>query len=204
MPDSSKTPTEQPAETPEPISVPSALAPQPAKTGPARRRRRLWLWLALLLVLGLGGYILWSKIAGAKSAAAAKAAAAKGPPPIPVVAATSRKGDIGVYYSGLGAVTPLATVTVKSRVDGQLMSARYREGDTVHKGDLLAEIDEGPYQAALTQAEGQLMRDQATLENARIDLVRLSTVGPAESHPGATACHPTGNRASGRGSGETR
>src|ERR1039458_1470806 len=63
MPDSSKTPTEQPAETPEPISVPSALAPQPAKTGPARRRRRLWLWLALLLVLGLGGYILSSKIA---------------------------------------------------------------------------------------------------------------------------------------------
>src|ERR1039458_779801 len=90
-------------------------------------------------------------------APAAKAAAAKGPPPIPVVAATSHKGDIGVYYSGLGAVTPLATVTVKSRVDGQLMSVRYREGDTVHKGDLLVEIDDGLYQAALTQAEGQLM-----------------------------------------------
>jgi multidrug efflux system membrane fusion protein len=183
MPDSSKTPTEQPAETQEPVSVPSALAPQPAKIGPSRRRRRLWLWLAVLLVLGLGGYILWSKIAGAKSAAAAKAAAAKGPPPIPVVAATSRKGDIGVYYSGLGAVTPLATVTVKSRVDGQLMSARYREGDTVHKGDLLAEIDEGPYQAALTQAEGQLMRDQATLENARIDLVRYQQLVPQKAIP---------------------
>ncbi len=62
-----------------------------------------------------------------------------------------------MYYSGLGAVTPLATVTVHSRVDGQLLSVRYREGDIVHKGDLLVEIDDGPYQAALTQAEGQLL-----------------------------------------------
>jgi multidrug efflux system membrane fusion protein len=82
-----------------------------------------------------------------------------------VVAATSHKGDIGVYYSGLGAVTPLATVTVKSRVDGQLVSIRYREGDTVHKGDLLVEIDDGPYQAALTQAEGELIRDQSAINS---------------------------------------
>src|ERR1035438_9562328 len=74
-----------------------------------------------------------------------------------------------VYYSGLGAITPLAMVTLRTRVDGQLMSVRYREGDTVHQGDLLVEIDDGPYQAALTQAEGQLIRDQAALENARID-----------------------------------
>jgi multidrug efflux system membrane fusion protein len=86
-----------------------------------------------------------------------------------VVAATSHKGDIGVYYSGLGAVTPLATVTVKSRVHGQLMSVRYREGDTVHQGDLLVEIDDGPYQAALTQAEGQLMRDQAARQTLEVD-----------------------------------
>jgi multidrug efflux pump subunit AcrA (membrane-fusion protein) len=108
---------------------------------------------------------------------------AKGPPPIPVVAATSHKGDIGVYYSGLGAVTPLATVTVKSRVDGQLMSVRYREGDTVRKGDLLVEIDDGPYQAALIQAEGQLMKDQAALENARIDLVRYQQLVPQKAIP---------------------
>jgi multidrug efflux system membrane fusion protein len=100
-----------------------------------------------------------------------------------VVAATSHQGDIGVYYSGLGAVTPLATVTVKSRVDGQLMSVRYREGDTVHQGDLLVEIDDGPYRAALTQAEGQLMRDQAALENARIDLVRYQQLVPQKAIP---------------------
>jgi multidrug efflux system membrane fusion protein len=125
-------------------------------------------------VLGLIAYFLRPK--------STKAAAAP-PPPIPVVAATSHKGDIGVYYSGLGAVTPLATVTVKSRVDGQLMSVRYREGDTVHQGDLLVEIDDGPYRAALTQAEGQLMRDQAALENARIDLVRYQQLVPQKAIP---------------------
>ena len=189
MLDSSRMPAEQPPKTHEPASAPPApVTPAPAESArPAKpkpsRRRRLWLWLAVLLVLGLGAYFVWSRIAAAKSASAAKAAAAKGPPPIPVVAATSHKGDIGVYDSGLGAVTPLATVTVRSRVDGQLMSVRYREGDTVHKGDLLAEIDDGPYQAALTQAEGQLMRDQASLENARIDLVRYQQLVPQKAAP---------------------
>jgi multidrug efflux system membrane fusion protein len=121
--------------------------------------------------------------ANAKAKSAAAKAAAKGPAPIPVVAAKSRKGDIGVYYSGLGAVTPLATVTVKTRVDGQLMNVRYREGDTVHKGDLLVEIDDGPYQAALTQAQGQMMRDQAALENARIDLARYQQLVPQKAIP---------------------
>jgi len=134
-------------------------------------------------VVGLGAYFLWSLFANAKAKSAAAKAAAKGPAPIPVVAAKSRKGDIGVYYSGLGAVTPLATVTVKTRVDGQLMNVRYREGDTVHKGDLLVEIDDGPYQAALTQAQGQMMRDQAALENARIDLARYQQLVPQKAIP---------------------
>jgi multidrug efflux system membrane fusion protein len=142
----------------------------------------LWFGLCVLLVV-IGGYVIWSKIAGAKAAAAAAKAAKAGPPPIPVVAATSRKGDIGVYYSGLGAVTPLATVTVRTRVDGQLMNVRYREGDTIKQGDLLAEIDDGPYQAALTQAQGQLMRDQASLENARIDLVRYQQLVQQKAGP---------------------
>jgi multidrug efflux system membrane fusion protein len=95
----------------------------------------------------------------------------------------ARTGDIGVYYSGLGTVTPLATVTVRSRVDGQLTSVRYREGEIVHKGDLLVEIDDGPYQAALTQAEGQLLKDQASLENARIDLARYQQLVPLKAIP---------------------
>ena len=179
MPDSPKSPPEQAPETVTPAPIQGA---QPGLTKPSRRRW-LWLWLCVLLLVGIIGYLVWLKIADAKAASAAKAAAAKGPPPIPVVAAMSHKGDIGVYYSGLGAVTPLATVTVKSRVDGQLMSVRYREGDTVHQGDLLVEIDDGPYRAALTQAEGQLMRDQAALENARIDLVRYQQLVPQKAIP---------------------
>jgi multidrug efflux system membrane fusion protein len=154
---------------------PEIVTPAPAQGARPRSRRR-WLWLSLcvLLLLGVIAYFLWPK---------STKAAAPPPPPIPVVAATSHKGDIGVYYSGLGAVTPLATVTVKSRVDGQLMSVLYREGDTVHQGDLLVEIDDGPYRAALTQAEGQLMRDQAALENARIDLIRYQQLVPLKAIP---------------------
>jgi multidrug efflux system membrane fusion protein len=165
---------------------PTPVTPVPVesvRTGKSKPSRR-WLWLSLcvVLVLGVIAYFLWSTISSAKAASVAKAAA-KGPPPIPVVAATAHKGDIGVYYSGLGAITPLATVTVRTRVDGQLMSVRYREGDTVHKGDLLVEIDDRPYQAALTQAEGQLIRDQAALENARIDLVRYQQLVPQKAIP---------------------
>src|ERR1017187_6398200 len=190
MLDSPRMPTEPSPETHEPIAVPSAPAPvtpvpaESARRGKTKPSRRRWLWLSLcvFLVLGLIAYLLWAKTSRANADSAAKAAA-KGPPPIPVVAATSHKGDIGVYYAGLGAVTPLATVTVRSRVDGQLMNVRYREGETVHKGDLLAEIDDGPYQAALTQAEGQLIKDQAALENARIDLARYQQLVPQKAIP---------------------
>ena len=89
-----------------------------------------------------------------------------------VTAATAHKGDIGVYFTGLGAVTPLYTVTVTSRVDGQLMNVYYKEGQTVRKGELLAEIDPRPFEVQLKQAEGQLIKDQANLQNARVDLAR--------------------------------
>jgi multidrug efflux system membrane fusion protein len=94
------------------------------------------------------------------------------PSAVPVVTATARKGDIGVYINALGTVTPVYTVTVKSRVDGRLMAVNYREGQMVHKGDPLVEIDPRPYQAQLTQAQGQYERDKALLKNAYIDLDR--------------------------------
>jgi len=96
----------------------------------------------------------------------------RGGGPTPVVAVRVRKGDIGVYYPGLGTVTPIYTVTVRSRVDGQLMKIYYHEGDIVRAGDKLVEIDPRPFQVQLEQAEGQLMRDRALLENARVDLAR--------------------------------
>ena len=134
--------------------------------------RRRWLWLtAVLLLIILGSFALVRR-RSQPSSSAAPPGAGRGMPATPVTAATARKGDIGVYFTGLGAVTPIYTVTVTSRVDGQLMNVYYKEGQTVHKGDLLAQIDPRPFQVQLTQAEGQLIKDQANLQNARVDLAR--------------------------------
>ena len=141
--------------------------------------RRLWLWVLVLISLGCGVYFFRAKKIAPKAAnqhPETAGARMRGPAVMPVVAARTRKGNIGVYFPGLGAVTPIYTVAVKSRVDGQLMKVLYKEGDLVHEGDLLVEIDPRPYQVQLTQAEGQLIRDQAVLDNARIDLARYQTL----------------------------
>jgi len=100
-----------------------------------------------------------------------------------VVAALARKGDIGVYYTGLGAVTPIYTVTVKSQISGYLMQVLYTEGQTVRKGDPLFEIDPRPYQVMLETAQAGLARDQANLENAKVDLQRYQTLAPLKAIP---------------------
>src|SRR5262249_42620212 len=84
----------------------------------------------------------------------------------------AEKGDIGVFVIGLGTVTPINTVTVTTRVDGQIMAVRYKEGDKVTRGDSLVEIDPRPFQVQLEQAQAQLLKDQAALQNAQIDLGR--------------------------------
>jgi multidrug efflux system membrane fusion protein len=143
------------------------------------------LWLVILALAGGAAWYIHSKGApAAGSAAKAPAGAAKkGPGAVPVVAAEARRGDIGVYITGLGSVTPIYTVTIKSRVDGQLMHVHYNEGNLVREGDLLLEIDPRPYQVQLEQAEGQMVRDQANLANARVDLARYEKLVAQDALP---------------------
>jgi multidrug efflux system membrane fusion protein len=149
----------------------------------ARRLRRhpYVLGSIVLLIAVVGGGFLalsgpWRSTAGAQGGVPA-------PPRVPVVAAAARTRDVGVYLNGLGAVTPLNTVTVKSRVDGELIAVRFQEGQIVSSGELLAEIDPRPFEAQLTQFEGQLERDQALLDNARLDLTRFQELVKTDAVP---------------------
>lgn len=157
---------------PEHKALPPAPTPAPAKS-----HKKFWLIaLAAAAVLAL---VFWSQ--AGKNSAQEKSEKGKGGRKganaiTPVVAVQATTGNIGVYITGLGAITPLRTVTVRSRVDGQLMSVHFKEGDPVSQGDPLIEIDPRPYRATLDQAEGQLARDQALLENARVDLKRYEAL----------------------------
>lgn len=131
-------------------------------------------WLIALMIVALLGF--WTYTRWQQPEPGAQRSSKRGGAPaarvMPVVAQPAKKSDVNVYLTGLGTVTPLKTVTVRSRVDGQLMRVLFREGQLVREGELLAEIDPRPFQAALTQVEGQMARDQALLANARIDLER--------------------------------
>jgi len=91
---------------------------------------------------------------------------------VPVVVATAQKGDLPVYFNGLGTVTAFNTVTVRTRVDGQIVKINFQEGQMVHQGDDLVDIDSRPYQVQLEQAEGQLAKDQAQLRDVQVDYER--------------------------------
>ena len=148
----------------------STKAAIPERTRSAVLLKRWGIGLLAVCLLAIGAYVFFTK------SGEAQPRPAKGSPgparAAPVVAVAAKTGDIGVYLTGLGSVTPLKTVTVKSRVDGELMAVLYQEGQIVRTGDLLAQIDPRPFETQLTQAEGQLVRDQALLKNAQIDLAR--------------------------------
>jgi membrane fusion protein, multidrug efflux system len=159
------------------------LPPEVEATDESRLKatwRAYWrIWLALVVVIAIiAGVIAWAVLSAPANTPAAKGRGGFDPNarPLPVVAAPARKGNIDVRIDALGTVTPRNMVVVHSRVDGQLMSVAFREGQTVKAGDLLAQIDPRPFEVQLTQANGQMARDQAQLKNAQVDLERYRTL----------------------------
>ena len=133
-----------------------------------RPKSRWWVWVLVAVALIVLA-VVWQR---RSTSSQSKASADPAPRAIMISAAPAKQGDIGIYLTALGTVTPVYTVTVTSRVQGEIMRVNYHEGQMVRKGDSLLEIDPRPYEAAVLQFEGQLAHDQAVLNEAKIDLER--------------------------------
>jgi len=140
--------------------------------------------LAIAAVIVVGGYFLARSTTPAQTGGGRFGRGGPGGPgglAMPVGAAEVAAGDINITLNALGTVTPLRNVTVSAQISGQLLDVKFKEGQMVQQGDVLAEIDPRPYQAALMQAEGALARDQALLANSKIDLERYQTLFKQDS-----------------------
>lgn len=157
-------------------SIRDRTAPPPTRSRVGRALRRLG-WLVVLIVVGIGAYELMHLMPTQQNKAA------RPTPPQPVGAATVATGDIPIIIDALGTVTPVATVTVVTQISGQLMEVGFKEGQHVKKGDFLAQIDPRPYQAALEQAEGQLIHDQGLLDQSQMDLTRYQNLSKTQAIP---------------------
>jgi len=152
--------------------------PEPTHFSPWNKR--YWIGLLGMALLGVGIYVFFVK-SGKADPPPARQGQNSAARAVSVVTTKAKTGEMNVYLTGLGTVTPLNMVTVKSRVDGQLMRVLFREGDVVAAGALLAEIAPRPFQVQLTQAEGQMAKDQAQLKNAQIDLERYNVLYQQDS-----------------------
>jgi membrane fusion protein, multidrug efflux system len=140
-------------------------------------RSQIWIGLVIVALIAGGWWYFHSRGAqanggGPLTGGAPAGAGDQGGPAVPVVVATAHRGDLPVYFNGLGTVTAFNTVTVRSRVDGQIVKINFTEGQFVKEGDALIEIDPRPYQVQLEQAEGQLAKDQAQLKDMQVDYER--------------------------------
>lgn len=140
------------------------------------RSRRWWWSLGLIAVL-VGSYFGWQHFTtkGADAALPTKATTVA-TPPVPVTVATAQRADFPIYLNGLGTVQPFNTVTVRSRVDGQITKVEFKQGRMVNQGDVLVQVDPRPYQAALTQAQSKKAQDEANLKNAKLNLDRYTSL----------------------------
>jgi membrane fusion protein, multidrug efflux system len=158
----------------------------------AVKKRKLWPWFVLIAVAAAAVWAwphraAWistaSEAVQGKTASNGRGPAGAAARLVPVVASEVRRGDMPVFLDGLGAVTAFNTVTVRSRVDGELINVAFQEGDFVKQGDLLAEIDPRPFNVQLALAEAQKAHDEALLANARLDLDRYKTLVGQDAVP---------------------
>jgi membrane fusion protein, multidrug efflux system len=190
MTTNTKTPESQPE-----VHLPEQHGPTPSDPGKPKKRGLLWV-VFLLIIAGIAGYAVW--VAGQPSSApkgqgggggggfgggGGGGGRGAGLGPVPVVVTKVARSSIPVYLPGLGNVNPFYTVTVKSRVDGQLMKLDFNEGDLVKAGQVLCEIDPRPYQVQLDIAQATLAHDQALLDNAKVDQKRYQELVKTDAIP---------------------
>jgi len=182
-------------ESPPDVHIPGQHVPTPSSSGKPKKRGLIWV-VFLLIIVGIAGYAVW--FAGQPSSAPKGQGGGGGGfgggggggggrgatlGPVPVVVTTVARSSIPVYLPGLGNVSPFYTVTVKSRVDGQLMKLDFNEGDLVKAGQVLCEIDPRPYQVQLDIATATLAHDQALLDNAKVDQERYKLLVKTDAIP---------------------
>ena len=169
----------------QPLSVShSASGPEPANS--AKKRRHRWIWAIILLLFGLLFFWVYRQHSASTAPAGGSNRRGAMAGPVPVTLATATKGSIGVYLDAIGTVTATYTDTITAQVTGVITAVHYREGQTVHKGDPLIDIDDRPYQAQLAQAQGMLDRDQNLLAEAQMDLKRYQDAWAKNAIPRQT------------------
>lgn len=168
----------------QPLSVSHpASGLEPANS--AKKRHR-WIWVVILLLFGLLFFWVYKQHSASTAAPGGNNRRGAMSGPVPVTLATATKGSIGVYLDAIGTVTPTYTDTITSQVTGVITAVHYREGQTVHKGDPLIDIDDRPYQAQLQEAQGILERDTNLLAEAQMDLKRYQDAWAKNAIPRQT------------------
>lgn len=152
---------------------------------PVKKRRHAWVWVVVLLLFGLLFY--WVIRHEQKSQAAVTGGGRRGQGgKVPVTTATAHSGNMGIYQDAIGTVTPVYMDSITAQASGPITAVHFREGQLVHKGDPLIDIDPRPYQAQLMQAQGALERDQGLLAEAEMDLDRYKAAWAKNAIPRQT------------------
>jgi membrane fusion protein, multidrug efflux system len=153
----------------------------------AKKRRHRWIWVIILVLFGLlFAWVYRQHSVSASAPGGGGRGRFAGSGPVPVTLATATKGSLGVYLDAIGTVTPIYTDSITAQVTGVITAVHYREGQIVHKGDPLIDIDARPYEAQLVQAQGALDRDQNLLAEAQMDLKRYQDAWAKNAIPRQT------------------